>query len=109
VWEHCDLCTALELPGESFPSAVVVLVATGSEHTVRWYPYLTRFGPVGTSGMPTVLPDWETPQQYPGAALPQPVARLLESWRTWRAADDLEQEAVRLERAGYRIRWAARS
>lgn len=109
VWEHCDLCTALELPGESFPSGVVVLVATRSEHTVRWYPYVTRFGPVGTSGMPTVLPDWEPPRRYPGAALPQPVARLLESWRTRPAPDELEQQAVRLERAGYRIRWAARS
>lgn len=109
VWEHCDLCTALGLPGESFPSAVVVLEATISEHTVRWYPYATRFGPVGTSGMPTVLPKWETPQRHPGAALPEPVARLLESWRAWSGEDELQQQAMGLERAGYRIRWTARA
>jgi len=109
VWEHADLCTALELPGETFPSGVVVLEATISEHTVRWYPFATRFGPVGTSGMPTVMPDWETPQRHPGGWLPEPVVKLLKSWREWSADDVLQERVVRLERAGYRIRWTARS
>lgn len=109
VWEHSDLCTALELPGEAFPSGIVVLEATMSEHTVRWYPYLTRFGAVGASGLPTVLPDWGTPTRHPGAKLPDPIIRLLASWRDWTETDNLAQQAADLERAGYRMRWAARS
>lgn len=109
VWEHSDLCTALEVRGDAFPSGIVVLEATISEHTVRWYPYATRFGAVGASGMPVVLPQWGTPVRHPGAVLPEPITRLLVSWRDWTDADDLAERAAGLERAGYRLRWTARS
>lgn len=109
VWENADLCAALELPGDPFASGVVVVEATRTEHIVRWHPYETRFGPAGTSGMPTVVPQWEAPQRIPGGWLPDPVAALLESWREPPEDDELRDRAARLERAGYRIRWAVRS
>lgn len=135
VWEHCDMCTALELPRESFPSGIVVVEASLREtspdrggsvgaadpagggarggHVVGWYPYLTRFGPPGPSGMPTVDPEWGTPQRVPGGWLPEPVAELLSTWRTT-ITDQLDGAgradgvAARMEAAGYRIRWVAR-
>jgi len=41
VWEHADLCAALEVPGADHPCGVVVLDASMQEHTVRWHPWLT--------------------------------------------------------------------
>jgi hypothetical protein len=107
VWEHADMCTAQELPGDAFPTAVVVLQATISEHTVRWYPFGMRLGPVTETGMPAVVPQWETPVQDPGGWLPEPVTRLLAAWRDWSEGDDIEAQAAVLEQAGYRVRFRA--
>lgn len=109
VWEHADLCTALELPGKSFATGVVVLDATISEHTVRWHPFEMKVGPLSEAGVPTVLPEWQPSARYPGGWLPDPVRRLLASWRAWSEADEPQERAVELERAGYRMRWTARA
>lgn len=109
VWEHGDLCTALELPGDATPTGIVVLEATMTEHTVRWHPFRAESGPATTTGMPALLPEWGTPARHPGGTLPGPITRLLEEWRDWTESDDLAVRAAGLEQAGYRIRWAARS
>ncbi|MDN5854039.1 MAG: hypothetical protein L0K86_14565 [Actinomycetia bacterium] len=107
-WDHADLCTALELPGESFPSGVVVVVASISEHTVRWHPYTAHVGPLCTEGVSTIQPEWGRPCRYPAGELPTPIARLVGTWREWTDAD-LPQLVAELEQAGYSVRWAARS
>ncbi len=108
VWEYADLCTALELAGESFPTGVVVLEAAATEHTVRWHPFGMRVRPE-RGGVATVIPEWGAPARYPGGWLPDPVAALLAQWRQWREDADLEETTAGLERAGYRMRWTARS
>lgn len=107
VWEHSDMCTALDLPGDSFPSGIVVVEASVSEHVLRWHPYQTRFGQPGPSGLPTVDPEWREPKQVRGGWLPDPVLALLSSWRNWSDAE-VHDVAPRAEAAGYRIQWVAR-
>jgi len=114
TWEHADMCTALQLAGEfpdgTFPCALVVLEATLSEHTVRRYPFdIAAWGPTSSAGMPTVLPRWSEPTQERGGWVPEPFERLLAGWREWTEHDQLQPIAVGLQRAGYRISWAARS
>jgi hypothetical protein len=113
VWEHADLCTALQLPGEcadgTFPSGLVVLVATMSEHTVHRYPFDIRLGAPSPAGLPTVLPRWGTSTCERGGWVPDPLHRLLARWRQHNETDLLRHTATRLQGAGYRIRWAARS
>jgi hypothetical protein len=107
VWEHADLCTALEVPGAAHPSGVVVVDASLDEHTVRWHPFLMHLGPVREDGLPTVLPEWGEPVRHPVVPLPDPVTDLLTLWRQW-GRGDLSQITAELEQAGYRLAWAAR-
>jgi hypothetical protein len=113
VWEHADLCTALQLPTEradgTFPSALVVLQATTSEHTVRRYPFDIHLGPPSPNGLPTVLPQWGTPTCERAGWIPDPIHRLLARWRQHNEPDQLHHTTTRLQQAGYRVRWAARS
>ena len=105
VWEYADLCTALELPGETFPTGLVVLEASMDTHVVRWHPFRMHLGSPGPEGLPTVIPEWGRPGMYPDAPLPEPVVELLALWRAWQNGNIAETEAE-LQRAGFRV-WRA--
>ena len=98
VWEYVGLRNALEPGDGAGPSGLVVLEASLTSHVVRWYPF--RRGAGGAL--------WGEPARYPDAVLPVPVEYLLRSWRRL-VQDDVAATVETLERAGYRVRWAARS
>jgi hypothetical protein len=113
VWEHQDLCTALQLPGaESEPYGHVVVDAQRSgRHVLRWRPFRLHVGPPNPLGLPTVAAEWGEPAFHPDAQLPTPVAALLAAWRApqvWTSAERANALAY-LEESGYRMRWVSRS
>jgi hypothetical protein len=105
VWEHADLCAALEIPGADHPCGVVVLDASMQEHTVRWHPFVMHAGPVRPDGLATVVPEWGETVRHPDARLPEPVSELLALWRQWQGGDS-SPVREELERAGYRLTWS---
>ncbi|MEY9487745.1 hypothetical protein RKD26_003539 [Streptomyces calvus] len=100
VWEDCDLRTALQLPGESFDTGVVILDASLETHTLNWYPFDVEVGDAGPHGIPTVVPHWRTPARFENVQLLAPIAELLEIWREFRH-EDIQETAIELQRAGY--------
>lgn len=108
VWESADLCTALELPGDAFPTGLVVLEASMDAHVVRWHPFRMHVGPVSAVGLPTVRPDWGEPTRFPDAPLPAAVVELLAVWRAWQGGDH-RAAGAELERAGFHVWWAPRN
>lgn len=118
TWEHADLCTALNVPGDrGFPTALAVLEAsldaerfgdTAPRHTVSWYPFDLQLGPLNRDGVPTGIPRWHQVEHYPDAVLPAPIMQLLELWRALQD-HDLEATVAELRQWGYRIRWAERA
>jgi hypothetical protein len=113
VWEHQDLCTALELPGaESAPyGQVVVDAARDSGHVLRWRPFRLHGGGPNSIGLPGVVPEWGDAVLHAQVELPNPVAALLAAWRrpqVWTRAERADALA-HLEESGYRMRWVERS
>lgn len=112
TWEHADLCTALELPGEFFPPGVVVLDAarTGG-HVLRWHPMRMYLAPPRPDGSVTITPQWGPQVEHRDVELPAPITEVLGYWRShrreWRERELLATYAG-LEQAGYRIRWVRR-
>lgn len=104
LWEHCDLATALERETGPFPMGLMLVDARLSHHTLHRHP----FEPVPTgqvvNGVPTVRLHWETPQRSENAPLPDPITRLLRTWREPRE-DDAQETAKALQRAGYQLDW----
>ncbi|MBQ0829385.1 hypothetical protein [Streptomyces tagetis] len=100
VWEDCDLRTALESPGDSFATGVVILDAGLDEHTLNWHPFDVEVGGTSPHGIPTVIPRWGTTAHYKNVRLPAPVAELLGVWREFRQ-EDIQETAIRLQEAGY--------
>jgi hypothetical protein len=113
VWEHQDLCVALQRRGaELEPNGqVVVEVVLDRGHVLWWHPFRLHLGPPSAVGGPTVIPEWGAPVMLAGAELPTPVAALLAVWREprdWSAAARADAWAY-LEESGYRMRWVSRS
>lgn len=118
TWEHADLCTALNVPGDrGFPTALAVVDAsldaqefgaTAPRHALRLYPFDLQVGPLNRDGVPTGIPRWYRPEHYRDAALPAPIVRLLELWRA-QQDHDLEATVAELRQWGYRIRWTDRA
>ena len=112
MWEHQDLCTALEQPGAADePYGHVALdVHRDGGHELHWLPFRLHDGPPGPGGCPTFLPEWGEPEWHRDVALPHPVTVLLDTWRAPRFWDGVERAEVLvlLEEAGYRMRWVAR-
>lgn len=108
TWEDCDLRTALQIPGDVFPTAIVTLEASLTEHTLTWHPFDVLLGPPSTFGVPTVIPQWQPVMVSTASTLLPPVAGLLDLWRQAQR-HDIEQTARDLEQGGYRISWVARS
>lgn len=108
AWEHADLMTALDAPGESFPAALVTVEATFAGHTLTWRSFDIVWGPVGSIGAPTVQPRWHAPVVYRDGGLPASIQALL--WR-WRGldADEIGATAEALQRDGYQVRLASRN
>ncbi|MFF9206024.1 hypothetical protein ACF1AE_30275 [Streptomyces sp. NPDC014986] len=100
VWEERDLRTALELPGGSFGTGVVILDAGLDGHTLNWHPFDIEVGGAGPHGTSTVVPHWRTPARYENAQLLTPVAALLDVWREFRH-EDIQETAIGLQQAGY--------
>jgi hypothetical protein len=113
VWEHQDLCTALELPGaESEPYGHVMVDAErAGRHVLRWRPFRLHVELPTSVGLPAVVPEWGEPVRHPDVELPTPVAALLAVWReprVWTSSERVNAFA-HLEEAGYRMRWVSRS
>lgn len=109
VWEHQDLCVALEQRGaEDEPNGQVVVEAVLDRgHVLWWHPFRMHLGPPSPVGGPTIVPEWGQPVMHPGAELPNPVAALLASWRApfvWTHAERADALA-HLEESGYQMRW----
>jgi len=102
-WEHADLMTALEMPGDPFPTALVTVEATFTGHTLSWYPLDITWGPRGSVGVPTVRPTWGVPVVHDDTRLPAPVEAALARWRALSKAD-IEKTATKLQRDGYHVR-----
>jgi hypothetical protein len=108
VWEHADLCTAVDPPADvSFPTALVVVDAAMKDHVLRWHSFEPHLGEVRVDGLQTINPEWRTPAEIPGAPLPAPVLDLLALWREWRVGD-VQAAIAELESAGFRTSWAQR-
>ena len=90
VWEHQDLCVALERSGaEAEPNGQVVVEAVLDRgHSLWWHPF----------------------RMHLGAELPTPVAALLALWREPRAWTPAARADAwsHLEERGYRMRWVSR-
>jgi len=108
TWEDCDLRTALQVPGDTFPTAIVPLEADRTDHTLFWHPFDAQPGPRSEVGVPTLQPHWHQSVRYTNPQLLEPVAALLGLWRQVQR-DDVERTASDLQRAGYTIRWANRT
>ena len=105
VWEHADLCTAMQLRRRGgFPAALVVLDASPDGHVLHWHPFGMHVGPIGVAGVPTVIPEWGASVRHRDVSLPEPIKGLLSVWRS--ARDEHVDEVVsELEYAGFEIRW----
>ncbi|MER7009465.1 hypothetical protein ABT297_41350 [Dactylosporangium sp. NPDC000555] len=108
VWEHADLYTALQMPGETFPTALVTVEATLSAHTLIWRPFTFTWGPAGSLGTPTVLPAWGTPVTYRSGALPTPVGAAIDRWRRL-GSGEIEAVTAALQRAQFQVKLIAPS
>ncbi len=106
VWENRDLRTALELPGEGFPTGIAVLDARLGGHILHWHPFDIEVTGTSSHGIPTIIPHWRPPVRYTDVELLVPIAALLEVWREFRN-DDLQRMAIDLQEAGYELNWAA--
>ncbi len=102
AWEHCDLLTALNAPGEAFPTALVTVEATFTGHILTWQPFTFTWGPDSEYGAPTVLPSWQRPTSQPDAPLPRPMRAALDRWRALVAAD-FDPTTAGLQRDGYTV------
>jgi len=104
LWENRDLATALEQEKGPFPWGLMLVDARLKQHTLHQYP----FEPVPTGqvvdGVPTIRLQWETPQRSEDARLPDPITRLLRTWRELRD-DDMQETAIALQRSGYELHW----
>ena len=113
VWEHQDLCVALQRRGaEEEPNGLVALDANrDGGHVLRWRPLRMHLGPTTSVGLPTVVPEWGQEVRHPDVQLPNPVAALLAVWREPRAWTGSERDdaLAYLEGSGYQVRWMGRS
>jgi hypothetical protein len=104
LWENCDLSIALEQGPGPFPMGLMLVDAHLSRHTLHHHP----FEPVPTgqvvNGVPAVRLRWEIPQRSENAPLPDPISRLLRTWRELRE-DDIQETAKALQRVGYELNW----
>lgn len=98
VWEYASLHAALEPSGGRAPTGLVAVEASMTDHAVRWHPFRVTTDRV----------EWGTAGRFPDAVLPLPVEDLLSMWRRG-IVDDLAATVQMVERAGYLVRWAARS
>lgn len=107
LWESCDLATALDRGKGPFPWGLMLVDADLKRHTLHHYPF--EGIPTGqvADGVPTIRLEWETPQQTQNARLPDPIARLLRTWREPRDGDP-QKAAIELERGGYELNWVDR-
>ena len=107
LWESCDLATALDRGEGPFPRGLMLVDASLERHTLHQYPFETV--PTGrvVDGVPTIRLQWETPRCSDGARLPDPIVRLLRTWRELRDGD-LQETAIGLQRSGYELNWAER-
>lgn len=108
VWEHVDLCTALEIPGQHTASALMVLEASLDDHMLTAHPLTVDVGPPSPFGVTAIVVAWHDAVRFPQADLPGPVAEILSTWRL-QIRDDLTQTVAGLEQAGYRISWVERN
>jgi hypothetical protein len=104
LWENCDLATALDQEQGPFPMGLMLVDAGFGQHTLHRHP----FEPVPTGqvadGVPAITLKWEAPQRSEDAPLPDPITRLLRTWRELRE-DDMQKTAIALKRGGYEISW----
>jgi hypothetical protein len=108
VWEHADLYTALQMPGDAFPTALVTVEATLSAHTLIWRPFTFVWGPTGSLGTPTVIPAWGTPVTFRNGALPAPIGAAIDRWRQLNSGE-IEPVAAALQRAQFQVKLIAPS
>lgn len=109
TWEHHDLCRAVEPPTRAQP-AVVVVDAGLDGHEVRWHPFSMQLGPCSEPIAPTVVgPDWRGPHRDPGGWLPDPVTRLLATWRAGGDPARLPEVYETMQQVGYTVRWVDRA
>ena len=101
IFELADMGIALELPGQH-PLGLVVVVASATEHTVRWHPIIT-------DPARTTWAEWGPPSHHPGGGLPSAVATLLALWRRGLIEPDVSAVATRLRYDGYFVGFADRS
>ena len=81
VWEYADLCTALELPGETFPTGLVVLEASMDAHVVRWHPFRMHLGPGSAAGCRRCARSGASRAGSRTRRCLRPVVELLAVWR----------------------------
>ncbi|MET9798711.1 hypothetical protein [Nocardiopsis alba] len=108
AWEDCDLRTALELPGESFATGMVILDAGTEDHTLYWHPFDIEVGGASPHGIPTVIPHWGARARYENVPLLAPISALLDVWRQFHRDDDIQQTAIELQQAGYGLNMVQR-
>ncbi|MFI8528562.1 hypothetical protein ACIGB8_29170 [Promicromonospora sukumoe] len=108
TWEDCDLRTALQQTGVSFPTAVVTLEATMSKQTLAWHPFDVRVGPRSTAGVSTAVPRWQPTTYDTNPTLLPCITGLLDLWR--QARDGNAGQTIKgLRRAGYMVNLATRT
>lgn len=105
TWEHHQLCTALELPDQA-SRALVVVDAGLDGHEVRWHPFSMQLGPCSEPVAPRVaVPDWGRSRHEWDGWLPDPIVRLLATWRAGGDPGRLREVYEIMQRVGYTVRW----
>jgi hypothetical protein len=102
LWESGDLATALDRSEGPFPMGLMLVDATLKRHTLHQHPFdAVPTGQV-VDGVPAVRLEWETPRRSEGARLPDPIARLLRTWREPRDDDPMKTQ-IAFEQSGYEL------
>lgn len=108
LWENRDLTTALQQRQSMSPLALMLLDAQLDQHTLHRYAFDTV--PTGNvvDGVPTIRLEWTEPTQQDGPPLPQPLHKLLRTWRELRGGD-IESTVTALEQSGYEFGWTKKT
>jgi hypothetical protein len=103
TWEHADLYTALEMPGDVFPTALALVEATFTTHTLTWHPFTLRWGDIGPLGVPTAIPTWAASSKHRNGQLPAPIHAALDEWRRLKGGE-IADTIVKLQREKFIVK-----
>ncbi|MFE9748208.1 hypothetical protein ACFYOT_25160 [Saccharothrix saharensis] len=108
MWERADLAVALEETDHPTDYALMLVDASLAGHTFHEHPFhLVPTGDLNADGVPALHVEWDQPTRHDDAPLPEPIARLLDTWRAFDPVD-WQQTVVAQQEKGYAFFWTRR-